>query len=700
MKWTKYIPFRLLLILTIILLPSRPSAQIQIDPQKITIARDQWGVPHIRAATDAEVAYGLAWATCEDQFFSLQENLLATRGRLAEVKGKEGAIMDFAARFTGARELVAERYEKDLSPDFRKVLEGYVAGVNAYAERHPEEVWLKGVFPVTGQDLVQGYVLALTLLSSVHEDIARVVEGNLAPALENRPQGSNGFAFNRSRTEDGHVYLASNTHQPLEGPYAWYEAHLASEEGWNVLGATFPGGCSIFVGANEYLGWTHTVNHPDLSDVYRLHLHPEDRQRYLFDNEWKEMEVEKVKLKVKMGFLRVPITMKIYHTVYGPALKGKDGYYYAFRFPARMDIRAAEQWYRMNKARDLASFRSALEMTAIPCTNLIYADRDDHILYAGLGAFPRRNPAYDWKSILPGHTAETLWAPDFYPLDSLPVLVNPPAGYVINTNNTPFNATAPGQNLSPKDYNPTLGYMTGDNNRSLRLQELIQQHEKIDYETFKKIKYDRSWRRPAETYNMQNLELLFQLDETKYPKLAGCLQLLKNWDREATVDSEGAAVYTLFLGYLFERYLETGIFFDANTLDEPLIVEMLEKARRHLQRHFGTINVPLGELQKHVRGDKVLPIGGAQDVLAAVYPERYRKGRLKIIAGESYIALIRFTPEGGVLFETINAYGASEKPESPHYADQMDLYVRRELKTMTLDWEEVLRTAERVYAPE
>ncbi|MBK6276204.1 MAG: penicillin acylase family protein [Saprospirales bacterium] len=75
---------------------------IEINPKNIQIIRDKYGVPHIYAKTDEEVAYGLAWATAEDDFKSMQENFLTVRGRLAEVKGKDGAIMDFLAAFVGA----------------------------------------------------------------------------------------------------------------------------------------------------------------------------------------------------------------------------------------------------------------------------------------------------------------------------------------------------------------------------------------------------------------------------------------------------------------------------------------------------------------------------------------------------------------------------------------------------------------------
>ena len=72
--------------------------------------------------------------------------------------------------------------------------------------------------------------------------------------------GSNAFAFNSNKTADGKTYLNVNTHQPLEGPFSWYEAHINSNEGWNMLGGLFPGLPIPVIGTNNNLAWTHTYN--------------------------------------------------------------------------------------------------------------------------------------------------------------------------------------------------------------------------------------------------------------------------------------------------------------------------------------------------------------------------------------------------------------------------------------------------------
>ena len=136
------------------------------------------------------------------------------------------------------------------------------------------------------------------------------------------PKGSNAIAISKQKTSTEETFLAINSHQPLEGWYSWYEAHLISAEGMNILGGTFPGGICIFHGVNQYLGWAHTVNHADFSDVYALTMHPSDKLKYRYDGEWKTLKEKKYWSWLKLlGPLKIPIRRTIYESVYGPLLK-------------------------------------------------------------------------------------------------------------------------------------------------------------------------------------------------------------------------------------------------------------------------------------------------------------------------------------------------------------------------------------------
>src|SRR3990172_3075212 len=129
----------------------------QVNPNNITIARDTFGIPHIFAPTDAEVAYGLAWAHCEDDFEHIQLILIAGKARMGEVSGKDGAATDYFVQFIKSRETVDRYYDKDLSIVYKKTLQAYADGLNAFANTHPKEIKLKNIFPVTAKTILTGY---------------------------------------------------------------------------------------------------------------------------------------------------------------------------------------------------------------------------------------------------------------------------------------------------------------------------------------------------------------------------------------------------------------------------------------------------------------------------------------------------------------------------------------------------------------
>ena len=662
-----------------------------IDPSQIDIVRDSFGVPHIFAKTDPEVAYGLAWAHAEDNFETIQKSLLASRSMMGLYSGKEGAIIDYVVHLLRLRDLVSNRYEEDISADFKLLLEGYCQGLNAYAESYPRQVLVKKLFPATPEDVLTYSVLQLALGCGLEKAIKKIHDTTTA-LVQWEPSGSNALAFNSNKTADGNVYLTINTHHPLEGQVAWYEAHLSSEEGWNIVGGLFPGSPVIFIGFNENLGWTHTVNHPDKMDIYQLQMNPENDLQYRIDNTWHTLEERTVKLKVKVSAINVSVKKKTYWSIYGPTVITEKGVF-SIRTPGIMDIRGLEQWYRMNKARNFSEFKEALRMEAHPGYNIVYGDRYDTIYYLSNGRMPLRNPDYNWKEIVPGNTTLTLWK-KFHPVENLPQVLNPSSGYIYNVNHSPFNATACENNIMEAEYDPTMGYETYDNNRSLRIMELIQEHPKISYEDFKRIKYDLQL--PQKLAYPVNIDTLFLLSEAEYPALADVLGMLKNWDRKATIESEGATVFAVLFYYVADRYLNDENF---KVMTKDMCVQAMFYAKDYLMSNFGSLHVRLGEYQRLIRGDKSLPVGGIPDVLATMYSTPIGDGRMKATIGDCYIAFAKFTPEGPEI-ETINNYGASNRVGSPHYDDQMDLYQQQQTKKMTLNRRVVYHQAKQIYNPE
>ncbi len=671
-----------------------------IELNNIKIARDDYGVPHIMAKTDVEVAYGLGWAECEDQFITMQELMAACKGMLGQIKGKQGIIADFGIKFMGLADFVNNNYEHDVTGNFKLYLESFVDAVNNYAELHPEEVLLKKLFPISGKDVLVGYLLGNVEISGAGVDLQKILNGSIIKELKsNFPKGSNAIAISNNKTKDGKTYLAINSHQPLEGWYSWYEAHLISEEGLNILGGTFAGGICIFHGANENLGWAHTVNHADFSDVYKLTMNS-DNTSYLYDGKW--MPLVKIKLKAKLkiaGVVTIPIRQTMYKSVYGPTFKTENGFF-AWRFVAGQTLKMGEQWYEMNKAKNLKEFKQALQIRGLAALNIVYADKEDNIYYISNGRLPIRNENYNWKEVLPGNTSETLWNENLIPLDSLPQVLNPESGYIFNTNNTPFNSTSQTDNPKETKLNKTMGFQSVgvENNRSNRFMELIADYEMLNYEDLKLIKYDGQYPSNMTMTNVKNLEMLMHLDENLYPDIADAIKILNNWDRKSNIENNTTALFIIALKHLDKLRRDANLTSVGTILPEHLFVDGLRFAKSEMLEKFGSLEIALGDFQRHTRENVNLPIGGAPDVLAAIYSRETKDGTYRAIAGESYIEMVQFGPSG-VEIESINAFGASEKPGTPNSTTQMEYFASGKLKKMSLNKEEVLKNAVRIYSP-
>ncbi len=669
-----------------------------INPENIQIARDTWGVPHIFGKTDADVAFGYAWACGEDMFAVMQELLMAGKGMSARYMGAEGAKRDFMSHVLGSKELVERQYETEISADFKKYLNGFVQGLNAYALAHSDEILVRKAFPVTSVDVLRSFVFAQSAVSGAIGPISKVIDGKY-DKLE-VPLGSNAFAFNSHKTTDGSSILVINPHQPVEGPFSWYEAHLCSEEGLNIHGASFPGGTSIFLGSNENLGWAHTYNDMDLVDVFKLEMHPKKKNLYKFDGEWLKLEKRPVTLhvKVKKWLPIIPVRMMTYWSKYGTTIKSKNKAYYSVKLPANEDSRSPEQIYRMNKARNFTEFNAAIHMHATPRYNIIYADRFDTIMYCNYAKVPERTEGYDWKNVVPGNTSKTLWT-KVHPLDFMPTYINPDCGYVFNTNNDPFNATCAEENtLKKSDYPSYMGFEKGNNNRAFRFMELISNYDKISFDEVKKIKFDKCY--PGCGTFIESVDYLSYLDPKDYPDISELMMMMRTWNRSVDKSSENATVFLLTFQYIFEKLgVSNGAFIGTLDIPQDLYIEAVRKTKEHLMTYFGRLNVKLGEIQRHVRGTADYPLSGFPDALSANYSQPIENGKFKPYVADSYVQFVQYKTDGSMVLETLHPFGASAKPGSKHYTDQMEIYANQQTKTMTLNREEIFKSAEKIYHP-
>ncbi len=691
---------------------SPPPLEQLIPPEgkyDVTIYRDEWGVPHIYGKRDIDVAYGLGYAQCEDDFKTVQEGQILIRGKSGKIDGFKGFIFDYMLEFLNVWEIVNNQYEIDLSEEVRAICEAYAEGVNHYAGLHPEKVTCWEVFPATGKDIVAGFVLKSPLFFGLNRYIEPLFRSREKPKIhrpkmlgkndesiiikeifENLPLGSNTFAVSPKRSADDSTFLDINSHQPWTGPVAWYEARLKSEEGWNITGGVFPGAPVILHGHNNYLGWAHTVNMPDLADVYELTINPENPGQYLFDGEWKNFERKVVYFPIKIfDKYIIKIPREILHCVYGPAIRRPHGVY-AIRYAGYRNIKQVEQWYRMNKATNIDEFEQALRIRGIPSFNIGYADYQGNIWYIYNALLPIRSEKYDWNGYVPGDTSETLWT-EYLPFEKLPQVKNPESGFIQNCNSTPFKTTIGDDNPKPEDYSKTFGIEPPEamTNRALRCLELLGSDDSITEEEFYVYKFD--WTYSKNSLAQKYIEKIINEFQPENETEKQALELIKNWDLKADPENLSAGIAILTL----EPVVRAEMF----NRPVPDLIKTFKEKIRLLHSIHGKIDVPWKEINRLVRGKVNLGLGGGPDVLYCVYGEwtgKYLEGR----AGDSYILLVTWDKDGKVRSKALHQFGSATQDEnSPHYADQAYLFVERKMRPVHWEFEELKQHITREYKP-
>lgn len=663
------------------------------------IVRDEWGVPHLFGRTDPDVAYALAYAHAEDDFETLQQVVAMTRGRAGALLGADGAKVDYALHVFDAQATTARLYAS-IPADTRALLDGYATGLNLYAARHPQEVKLARLFPVNGQDVAVGFVLRFPFFFGIDDPLGALVEGKPIPSEMAGPgsgsgmlgggmNGSNAFAVAPRRSGDGHTRLLSNSHQPWTGGTAWYEVVVHSGGGWDFAGATFPGSPYPFLGHNRTLGWTNTVNRPDLTDIYRL-VRDDGGDNYRFDGTWRPLGKHRVWLPVRFGPFVVPVPKTIYRSVHGPVIVNQTGAY-ALHYAGMGTIGAIDQWYHLTKARDWGEWSRVMAQHQVPALNFIYADRTGRIAHVYNAQFPLRKPGFDYTKTLAGDTSANL-ASGTVPWAQVPQNVDPRSGFLENSNNTPFLAAGPASELDPRTFSPLLGIERDVTNRARRGVGLMAATPAIGWPELLRIKFDTGYDRSS--YAGAWMRAVAALDTAGDPRLEEAKALLATWDW--TLDGRGRADA---LACLMLRPANRWNYKRLSVM--PDVRTELLTATQLLQTHFGRLDPALGRLLRVRRGTVDLPMDGGPDVLrAAALWDIDPDGRARVKHGDSFVMLIDWDAAGRVTSRSIQPFGAATtRAASPHYADQAPLFVAHKFKPVHFDPADLRAHAVRAYRP-
>ena len=673
----------------------------------VRIIRDAYGVPHIYGKRDADVAFGLAYAHAEDDIQNIQDGGRLARGQMGLATGREGALLDYLVAALQARKVANEKYLTDISPDTRAALEGYVAGINFFCAEEAGRCEA-GFAPITPQDILTSYVARTPIYYGFDAELTKLFEGDIefvetADAareaylkVDNRIElGSNAIAVAPSRSTDGHTRLIVNSHQPFIGPAAWYEARVKSEEGWDMIGGLFPGTPLISLGASPNLGWAITVNKPDLVDIYQLTVNDEKNPtKYMLDGSWQDLETEDITLRVKLfGPFSLPVKRTIRRSAHGPVFDTPKGLF-AVAFGGDRNVKAIEQWFRMNKATNYEEWQAAMAVQGIPSFNFVYGDKDGNIGYFYNAIVPRRSADWDWTKVAPGDRSDLLWQ-GALPFGTAPTVINPSAGYVVNSNHTPFESTGAPDKPKRADYPAHYGISDLPTNRGLRAQTLYGGDDAISGEEFLRYKMDTTYD-PASGIMTHLATLAANPEIASNPDYAEALALFAGWDGHVAADvrAVGLAVRATQLARGNEMR-------GHRSPEVPDHEEALAQAIAEYTEGFGRIDPTWEDVNRIKRADVDLPLSGAPDVLRAIYSiDNPKEGSLAAIAGDSYILYSDWDENGAQTVKTIHQYGSATQDEtSPHYADQAALFADEGFKTPPLALEDLLKEATRDYRP-
>jgi acyl-homoserine-lactone acylase len=687
---------RTLLVPVIALLLSlgAAGASAAARPAKGTeILWDKWGIPHITAADHPSLFYAYGYAQMEAHSELLLRLYAQARGRGAEFYGETYLEADRWVRVNGipAR---AKEWAQGQSAEFAPLVVAFVGGLNGWAMEHQADLSpeAKGVLPVTVDDV---YAHCLRV---IHYDW--IINPNKLQTRLRRAEadvyGSNEWAIAPSYSASGHAMLLSNSHLEWGDMHTYFEVQLTAP-GVTSYGAVWVGFPVLRQCFNDYLGWTQTTNNPAESDLYLLTLKDGG---YVLDGSVRQFDVSKEVIKVKGpgGSLREePITVR--RTVHGPVVADGKGRTIAMKVAAVDRPRLFEQFWRMGLAHNLEEWQAAMRMQQLPLFNTAYADRDGHIAYVYNATLPV-HPTGDyrfWQGVVPGDRSDLI-SSAIVPYDQIPKVIDPPTGWVQNSNDMPWTSVYP-MMLDSKTFAPGFAAPQGITQRAQRGTRILSGFTGKKM-TFADVKAGKlSTRLETADQFVDDLVAAARKQGTDLAKRAA--DVLEKWDRQANNDSDGMLLFYKFMLEAKSDFGSIGGFAIPTDDRKPLTtprgfadparaVAALDKVAGEVDKEYGSLRVPWGEVMRFRRGNLDVPGNGAPSALGAirtVNASPFVNGKVEGIAGDTYFAVIEFSTP--VHAEGLLSYGNWSKKGSPHVEDQMRLLSRKEMRPIWRDRKDV-----------
>jgi penicillin amidase len=532
----------------------------------VEIARDDRGVPTIKAKSLNDAYFAIGFAHAQDRLFQMELMRRVGAGRLAETIGESGLATDKLMRTLGLYRM-AEEEAAAASPTLKAGLDAYAAGVNAFLKQRrgalPLEFQLLRITPEPwrpADSLLWGRIMALQLSANWHEEkLNFTLQKTLPPelfqlllpeikSLSGLPTpwfgrlniASNNWVIGPGKSKSGAAILANDPHLSLGAPSVWYLVHVETpDREW--VGSTSPGMPMIVIGASDQVAWGLTTTSGDTEDLFKERVSDNNPNIYQTPDGWVPFETRPETIKVKGG---PDIVFEVRATRHGPVVSDLDedrepgdpimALSATFMLPGD---RTADALLGMNMARSADEFRTALADFHAPQQNVVFADREGHISFVAAGRVPVRKKVFA-NGLLPapGWTGEYDWTGTL-PFDQLPQSGDPGTGWIATANNK----------IVGDDYSHFIAGRWFDDGRYRRIAEMLQSKPSFGVEDVEAMQMD-TLSAPLRDLVQSWLPEVKDVD----PVITG---MLERWDGHAALDRAEPSIATLWVSLTAQRLL-------------------------------------------------------------------------------------------------------------------------------------------------
>lgn len=684
-------------------------------PHQVHLFRDSVGMAHLYADREQDAFYGLGYATGEDRLVQVLTWYVAVRGELAATFGAKtpplpaapsadehrnaGPLEDAVASDLAARRFqllaIARRNLHRLPPQYLRDLEAYVAGLDAYMREHPDKTpaWAPHLEPALPLALLHFLVLEPAQVCDARraqdkQSAPTAAAGTATAQRSDALAGSNAWAVAGAHTADGRVLFESDSHGPIEA-YGTLFYPYRIKAGDLDMTVIAPAGSALFLfGYSPHFAWGITEGPRFPADCYRVAVEPGSPTQFRYDGRLQKMTVVPYTIAIKGAApLRGNFEYTHHNGVTSPVV-ARDGdlaYVVSYASADRIGLWAGE-YYRLAKARSRPELEAALAPLDAYPANLVIGGADGTIMFLRPGRIPIRAGGVNPQNTLDGNHSTTAWLGMHTYAEALKI-VNPPQGYIANTNVSP-DMMYPAPYLQAADYPSYFAFEPGQtNSRQRRLIELLDGRSQITVDDALAIATDETIPN-ARRWGAAIASAAHAQPHVAAPEpadLPAFLEDLASFDGAFSKESRGALDYYAMRTILRDQHREAAESLSAavesghelSPEQQRLLVAVSIEACRQLSASYGPGRLSWGDVHRVGRGGADWPVGGGVSMTDASLRAFFfatdpatRKERL--IGGQRVPFLVHFAASGVQGYAQM-LWGVSDDPASAHYSDQARL---------------------------